>query len=153
PARRHARAAVPGAGAAGVAGRAGGARMTAALGPVTDYLPHRPPMLLIDDIVEWSELRAVCRATIRADCVFAIDGAVHPAAMIEYVAQVCAIYAGVRSARSGDPQQVGFIMACREAAFDVDRFAVGDELTITATKMFGQKQLALFTGTVARGDA
>jgi len=128
--------------------------MTAgALGPVVDYLPHRPPMLLIDDIVEWSEHQAVCRATIHPDCVFAIDGAVHPAAMIEFVAQVCAIYVGVRSARSGAPQQVGFLMACREAAFDVDRFAVGDELTITATKVFGQKQLAAFTGTVARGGA
>ena len=70
----------------------------AALGPVADYLPHRPPMLLIDDLVEWSELRAVCRTVIRPDCVFAIDGAVHPAAMIEFVAQVCAIYVGVRSA-------------------------------------------------------
>jgi predicted hotdog family 3-hydroxylacyl-ACP dehydratase len=125
----------------------------AALGPVADYLPHRPPMLLIDDIVEWSELRAVCRTVIRPDCVFAIDGAVNPAAMIEFVAQVCAIYVGVRSARSGDPPQVGFIMACREVDFAVDRFAVGDELTITADKTFGQKQLAAFTGTVHRGDA
>lgn len=125
----------------------------AALGPVADYLPHRPPMLLIDDIVEWSDLRAVCRTRIRPDCVFAIDGAVHPSAMIEFVAQVCAIYVGVRSARSGDPPQVGFIMACREVDFAVDRFAVGDELTITADKTFGQKQLAAFTGTVHRGGA
>jgi len=124
-----------------------------ALGPVADYLPHRPPMLLIDDIVEWSELRAVCRTVIRPDCVFAIAGAVHPAAMIEFVAQVCAIYVGVRSARSGDRPQVGFIMACREVDFAVDRFAVGDELTITADKTFGQKQLAAFTGTVHRGGA
>lgn len=125
----------------------------AALGPVADYLPHRPPMLLIDDIVEWSELRAVCRTQIRPDCVFAIDGAVHPSAMIEFVAQVCAIYVGVRSARSGDPPQIGFIMACREIDFAVDRFAVGDELTITADKTFGQKRLAAFTGTVHRGGA
>jgi predicted hotdog family 3-hydroxylacyl-ACP dehydratase len=128
--------------------------MTAgAFGPIADYLPHRPPMLLIDEIVEWSEQRAVCRTTIHPDCVFAIDGAVHPAAMIEFVAQVCAIYVGVRSARAGDPPQVGFIMACREVDFGVERFAVGDELTITATKVFGQKQLAAFTGTVARDGA
>ena len=122
-------------------------------GPAARYLPHQPPMLLIDDIVEVTEQRAVCRAMIRPDCVFAIDGAVNPAAMIEFVAQVCAIYVGVRSARLGDPPQVGFIMACREVDFEVERFAVGDELTITATKVFGQKQLAAFTGTVARGGA
>jgi predicted hotdog family 3-hydroxylacyl-ACP dehydratase len=125
----------------------------ATFAPVASYLPHRPPMLLIDDIVDWSEERAVCRATIHPDCVFAIDGVVHPAAMIEFVAQACAIYVGVRSSRSGDPPQIGFIMACRDVQFEVDRFAVGDELTITATKVFGQKQLAAFTGTVARGGA
>ncbi len=125
----------------------------AAPGPVTDYLPHRPPMLLIDDIVEVTELGAVCRTTIHPGCVFAIDGLVHPSAMIEFVAQTCAIYVGVRGARDGDPPRLGLIMACREVTFAIDSFAVGDELTITATKVFGQKQLAAFTGTVHRGEA
>ncbi|TMQ09296.1 MAG: hypothetical protein E6J91_30725 [Deltaproteobacteria bacterium] len=122
-------------------------------GPVADYLPHRPPMLLIDTIVEVTEQRAVCRATIRPDCVFAIDGVVHPSAMIEFVAQACALYVGVVDARAGDPPRLGLIVACREVSFDVDGFAVGDELTIVASKVFGQDQLAAFTGTVTRGDA
>jgi predicted hotdog family 3-hydroxylacyl-ACP dehydratase len=122
-------------------------------GPVADYLPHRPPMLLIDEIVEVTEHRAVCRTTIHPDCVFAIDGAVHPSAMIELVAQVCAIYVGVRSARDGDPPRLGVITACREISFAVDSFAVGDALTITVNKTFGQKQLAAFTCVVNRGDA
>ncbi len=122
-------------------------------GPAAGYLPHQPPMLLIDDIVEVTEHRAVCRATIHPDCVFAIDGAVHPAAMIEFVAQACAIYAGAMSARDGGPPRLGLIMACREAAFAVDAFAIGDELTIVAEKAFGGNQMASFTGTVSRGDA
>jgi predicted hotdog family 3-hydroxylacyl-ACP dehydratase len=123
-----------------------------AFGPVADYLPHRPPMLLIDDIVELTDHRAVCRTTIHPDCVFAIDGLVHPSAMIELVAQACAIYAGARSVRDGDPPRLGLIMACREISFAVDSFAVGDDLTIVASKVFGQNQLAAFIGTVARGD-
>lgn len=122
-------------------------------GPVTGYLPHRPPMLLIDDIVEVTDQRAVCRATIHPDCVFAIDGVVHPSAMIEFVAQACAIQVGVESARAGDPPRLGLIMSCREISFDVDSFAVGNELTIVANKVFGQKQLAAFIGTVTRGEA
>jgi len=122
-------------------------------GPVADYLPHRPPMLLIDDIVEVSDLRAVCRTTIHPDCVFAVHGVVHPSAMIEIVAQACAIYVGVLSARDGDPPRTGLIMSCREISFAVDSFAVGDELTITANKVFGQHQLAAFTGTVVRDGA
>jgi len=124
-----------------------------AFGPVTDYLPHRPPMLLIDHIVEVTEPGAVCRTTVRPDCVFAIDGLVHPSAMIEFAAQACAIYVGVRDRRDATPPRLGLIMACREIAFAVDSFAVGDELTIAVTKVFGQHQVAAFTATVSCRDA
>jgi predicted hotdog family 3-hydroxylacyl-ACP dehydratase len=110
-------------------------------------------MLLIDDIVEVTDDRAVCRTTLHPDCVFAIGGIVHPSAMIELVAQVCAIHAGVVSARDGAPPRLGMIAACREIAFAVDQLAVGDELTIVASKVFAQDRLAAFTGTVTRGDA
>jgi predicted hotdog family 3-hydroxylacyl-ACP dehydratase len=120
-------------------------------GPIAGYLPHQPPMRLLDDIIEITEARAVCRATIRPDCVFAIDGRVHPAAMIEYVAQACAVYAGAVSAQSGGGPRLGMIMACREVDFAVDAFAVGDELTIAAQKVFAGSQMAAFTGTVLRG--
>lgn len=122
------------------------------LGPIAGYLPHQPPMRLLDDIVEVTDNCAVCRATIRPDCVFAVDGRVHPTAMIEYVAQACAVYAAVVSAKDGGGPRLGLIMACREAEFAVDAFAVGDELTIVASKAFGGNQMASFTGTVSRGD-
>jgi predicted hotdog family 3-hydroxylacyl-ACP dehydratase len=122
----------------------------AALGPAADYLPHRPPMLLIDDIVDITDDRIVCRTTIHPDCVFAIDRRVHASAMIEFVAQVSAIFAGVLSARDGGPPRLGMIVGCREITFAVDSFAVGDELTIAATKIFGEHQLAAFTATVSR---
>lgn len=121
-------------------------------GPVAGYLPHRPPMLLIDEIVEVTEIRAVCRTTIHPDCVFAIDGHVHPSALIEFVAQVCAIGVGVQAARYGDPPRTGVILACREISFGVADLAVGDPLTIVSNKVFGQKQMAAFVCTVHRGD-
>ena len=121
-------------------------------GPVTDYLPHRPPMLLIDDIVEVTDQRAVCRATIHPDCVFAIDGVVHSSAMIEFVAQACAIHLGVRSARDGEPARLGLIASCREVSLDVDHVAVGDELTIVAERVIGRTQVAAFIATVTRGE-
>jgi predicted hotdog family 3-hydroxylacyl-ACP dehydratase len=122
----------------------------AELGPVADYVPHRPPMLLIDDIVDITDEGIVCRTTIHPDCVFAIDGRVHPSAMIEFVAQTSAIFAGVLSARDGGPPRLGVIVGCREITFAVGSFAVGDELTIVSTKIFGEHQLAAFTATVSR---
>ena len=119
-------------------------------GPASDYLPHRPPMVLIDDVVEITDIQGTCRTVIKPDCVFALDGLVHPTAMIEFVAQVCAISVGATAARSGDPPRLGLIMGCREITFDVDTYAVGDVLTIVVTKIFGQSQVAAFTGTVHR---
>jgi predicted hotdog family 3-hydroxylacyl-ACP dehydratase len=124
--------------------------MSGPFGPVADYLPHRPPMLLIDRIDEVTADRAVCTTTLHPDCVFAVDGFVHASAMIELVAQVCAIYVGVRGQLDGDPPRLGFIVGCREVDLAVDRFAVGDTLTITARKILGQDQLAAFHGTVSR---
>jgi predicted hotdog family 3-hydroxylacyl-ACP dehydratase len=125
--------------------------MTPAFRSVADYIPHRPPMLLIDDIVDATTDSVVCRATIHPGCVFARDGIVHPSAMIELVAQACAIWAGVTDARDGHPPRVGMIAGCREISFTADSFAVGDELTIAATRIFGEDQVAVFTGTVTRG--
>jgi len=124
--------------------------MSNAFGPITDYLPHRPPMLLIDHIDEISSHSTVCRTTIRPDCVFVRDGAVHPSAMIEFVAQVCAIGATGTTGRSGEPPRMGVIVGCREISFTVDRFVVGDELTIAVSKIIGEEQLAVFNGTVSR---
>lgn len=124
--------------------------MSGALGPVARYLPHRPPMLLIDEIVEVTSDTAICRTTLRPDCVFARGASVHPSAMIEIVAQVCAICVGVIGERDGDPPRLGFIVGCREVTFAIDQFSVGDELTVAATKILGEDQLAAFHGTVTR---
>ncbi len=121
------------------------------LGPITSYLPHRPPMLLIDELVEvTADKTIVCRATIKPDCVFARDGIVHPSAMIEFVAQACALLAGVTASARGGAIQVGLILGCREVAFAVDHFSVGDALEIAAQKTFGGTQLASFAGQVSR---
>ncbi|HET9989016.1 MAG TPA: hypothetical protein VFQ65_10850 [Kofleriaceae bacterium] len=119
--------------------------------PIEDYLPHRPPMLLIDELVEVSDVRAVVRATIKPDCVFARDGIVHPAAMIEFMAQCCAIMSAVRPSDKGP--RLGFMISCREVDLLVDSFAVGDKLELTADKIHGQEPLAVFGCTVVRDGA
>ena len=107
-------------------------------------------MLMIDRIDDVTNHDAICTATIKPDCVFVQDGVVHPSAMIEFVAQACAIAAGVDASRTGGPPKLGFIVGCREIAFAVDHFSVGDELTIVVKKIIGGDQLAVFNGTVSR---
>ena len=116
---------------------------------VADYLPHRPPMLLVDRIDEVTADHVVCSSTIAPDWVFVRDGVVHASAMLELVAQACAIHAGTRA--GGGTPRAGMLVACREATLHVETLAVGDELTITATRLPGAPPLTTFDGTVRRG--
>lgn len=110
------------------------------------YLPHRPPMLLLDELVEHGATRAVCRARIKPDCVFATAGVVHPAALIEFMAQCCATLMGVGDA----PPQPGMIVSCREIDFFSDEIRVGDQLELVAERLAGAAPLATFACKVAR---
>jgi predicted hotdog family 3-hydroxylacyl-ACP dehydratase len=120
--------------------------------PVADYVPHRPPVLMIEEIVEVTPKRSVCRMTIRPDCVFAIDGQVHPAALIELAAQAFAVGVGVNAKRKGDPVGRGFVLGGRECTFEVDSLGVGDRLEFRCTRLFGEV-LGVFTCDVYRDGA
>lgn len=119
--------------------------------PITELIPHRPPMVLLDEVIACEPGRVTCRATLQPDCVFAVDGFVHPAALIELVAQACAAYVRLLPGDGDGPPRLGLIMGSREASFEVDRLAVGEVLTVVAQKQYGESQLASFVGTVTRG--
>lgn len=122
--------------------------MKEVFGPIESYIPHRRPMLVVDEIIDVTEVSIECRATIRPDNIFLKDGVVNPIAMIEFVAQACAILIGIRADKKPSGPRLGFIVGCREVAFSVDEFHIGDVLTVTGLKVHGQENLGGFTGAV-----
>ncbi len=114
------------------------------LPPVAELLPHAPPMVLIDELVEAAEGRVAARVTLRPDSPFVEDGRVPAIVAIEYMAQTIGAYAGLRARAAGGPPRIGFLLGTRELSLDVDAFAVGDELTIEARHVFGDEQLGSF---------
>lgn len=125
--------------------------MSAPFPPITELIPHRPPMVLLDEVIACEPGCVTARATLQPDCVFAVEGFVHPAALLELVAQACAAYVKLLPGDGGAAPRLGLIMGSREASFEVARLAVGDVLTITVRKQYGESQLASFVGTVVRG--
>ena len=124
--------------------------MKEVFGPIESYVPHRRPMLVVDEIIEVTDISIECRATIRPDNIFVQNGVVNPIAMIEFVAQACAILIGIRAEAKPSGPRLGFIVGCREVTFSVDEFHVGDELTLVGTKVHGQEHLGGFTGSVIK---
>ncbi len=120
------------------------------LPPVAELLPHAPPMILIDEVVEAAEGRIAARVTLRPASPFVEDGRVPAIVAIEYMAQTIGAYAGLRARAAGGAPKIGFLLGTRELALEVDAFAVGDELRIEALHVWGDEQIGSFRCEVLR---
>ena len=127
--------------------------MTARLPDLVQLLPHRPPMLLLDELVEANATSAVAHVAITEKSLFLVDGGVPAIVMIEYMAQTIAAYVGMRDVVEGRPVQVGFLVACRQASFDVDQVVPGDELRVEARLQWSSDKVGQFECNVQRQGA
>ncbi len=117
-----------------------------------DLLPHAPPLVLLDDLVECGDGTITCGLTVRGDGLFDTDGAVPAWIGIEYMAQAVAAYSGVQRQRSGDAVRVGFLLGTRRFVTSVPAFPVGQRLLVRAEKLIeGSNGMASFACTVS-GD-
>lgn len=109
---------------------------------VTELIPHRAPMALIDEIVdidlEEKELTAaiVIRGEWTGNWV-----------AIEYMAQTSAALAGAydRSERPDDPARPGFLLGTRRLTLDLETFEVGARYLVKARCEFRDAEAASFS--------
>ena len=119
--------------------------------PLQDFLPHRPPMLLIDELVHCDEHAVTCTATVRVGAPFVVDGRVPALLSLELFAQtVAALHAYLHRDRPPNGQH-GKLLGTRELELAVDHFHVGDALTITGHELWHDEQLAQFRCELHRG--
>jgi predicted hotdog family 3-hydroxylacyl-ACP dehydratase len=118
--------------------------------PVAELLPHAPPMILIDEVVEATEGLIVARVTLRPTSFFVEGDRVPAIVAIEYMAQTVGAYAGLRARAAGNAPKIGFLLGSRELTLDVDAFAVGDELRIEARHVWGDERIGSFQCEVLR---
>jgi len=118
--------------------------------PIAELLPHRPPMLWIDEVVYLEGNEICCRLCIRREHVFVTDARVEPLTAIEWMAQTVGAMIGLRDRDSSQLPRPGYLIAVPEASFHVDEFRVGDELSIIARCAFGDDKLASFECRVER---
>ena len=118
--------------------------------PVAELLPHRPPMILIDEILEITDTAVRARVVLTDQSPFVEDGAVSSLVSIEYMAQSIAAFAGASRRQRGEPVIRGYLIACREMTMVVDALAVGDELEVVATQIWHDEKLGNFDCSVTR---
>ena len=61
---------------------------------ILELLPQRPPFVMVDHLVDFSETQTTCCLTVRPDNVFFENGCLQPAGLVEHIAQTCAARLG-----------------------------------------------------------
>lgn len=113
--------------------------------PVADLLPHGPPMVLLDAVIDDAAGSLTTGLTIRADSRFVSVGVGVPAHVgIEYMAQTCGAFAGLEAWRDGQPVRLGFLLGTRRYQCSVAWLPVGWRLTVTADLVFREGQMGVF---------
>jgi predicted hotdog family 3-hydroxylacyl-ACP dehydratase len=104
-------------------------------------LPHRPPMVLLDEVVDYGDDFAIGRVFVTPRSPFfdrAMDGV--PAWVgIEYMAQTMAIWAADQQLRVGRPVNVAFLLGARRYRSNVPSFPNGAVLTVRSDTLFNDE--------------
>ena len=112
--------------------------------PIEELMPHRDPMLWVDEVVAREEEAVHCRLTLRDSHVFVHEGSVEPVVAIEFMAQAIAALVGLRDRQKNENIRPGYLIAIPEARFEVDTFSVGQTLDLHVKRVWGDDELASF---------
>jgi predicted hotdog family 3-hydroxylacyl-ACP dehydratase len=122
--------------------------------PLEELIPHAGPMLLLDQLCDWSEGSARCTLTVRERAPFvSMAGEVESAVTIEYMAQAVAACLGYEALRGGGSVRVGMIIASKRFVAHGDKLRVGDALVIDVKRVRGNELLSHFDCWVRSSDA
>lgn len=94
---------------------------------ITEYIPHRKPFILVDDIIESNNLSAKTSYTIRENSLFVRDGFFTEPGLVENMAQAVAANAGYQAISEKRDVTIGYIGALKNLIIN-SLPAVGDTL-------------------------
>ncbi len=124
--------------------------MNIAFPPPERLIDHRSVMSFVDGIESCDEALARCRATIRADNPFLVDGRLPNWVLIEYIAQSVAMFAGYRRSIEGAPHRHGLLLGCRSMTLADVVLEVGDRIETEVEEVVRLDDFGRFNGTARR---
>jgi len=119
---------------------------------VSELIPHKPPMLMIDNLLEINERASVSEMTVRDDMLF-VDGSgkLAEASYPEIISQAVAAQEGFRRFGGKNPLVEGFLLGIKN--FEIlGESRVGDDLRISLQKKTRFGDFGILSGEIFRGD-
>ncbi len=118
------------------------------------FLPHRPPMIWIDEVGSSSADGGTCFVTLKREGLYFSEGVLRPTSLIEFLAQGFGYVAAAHKVRCGFSNvpavQKAFLVAVTQAHFhDLSGAKPGTRLTVTLSDVKQIGPIQLFKGTVS----
>lgn len=133
---------------------------------VTTLLPHRPPILLVESVVEERDDGVVCRGRVPEGGPLARGGVAPVVLALELAAQTAAVHAALASRRDGAPgadpsaspmsargePAIGLLASIGDACFAVPELPAGAPLLASVTAAGSMPPLTLYRVRVVAED-
>lgn len=119
---------------------------------ITELVPHAPPMLALEELLDADDDRARARLTVREEAWFVVDGRMDAVCSLELIAQAVAASIGLQGYRAGEDVRVGMVVACRSLTLEVPAVPVGADLVVTVHRVRGTEWMSNYEGDVATAD-
>jgi predicted hotdog family 3-hydroxylacyl-ACP dehydratase len=100
--------------------------------PITELVPHRASMLLVERVLAQDPERVRVETTVRRGAVFAIDEGWPSWVGVELMAQAVSTWGGLRARAAGEPVPLGFLLGTRRYRSSKPSFPFGTSLQIEA---------------------
>ncbi len=118
---------------------------------ITEYLPQRQPVVMIDSLLEADEKRTVSSLKILSDNIFCNNGFFSESGLVENIAQTAAAGVGYICKKEGRTVPVGFIASIRD--LNVARLPEQQSVLITETVNVDEIMgVSIVRGTVKCGE-
>lgn len=121
--------------------------------PIEDVLPHDHPMILIDQLISYSQISACTLVKIGPKANFYNEKrhSVPSYVGLEYMAQTIAAYANAIKLDCGGTVALGFLVSARTFKTKVSEFESGAELSTSVERLFKEENgLSVFDCTISQ---
>lgn len=107
----------------------------------SQLLPHRAPMLLLDEVVDYGAEHASTRIVITtASPLYDVElGGVPAWVGIEYMAQTIGVWAGAQRLAHGKAVTIGFLLSARRYESSDALFPLGSELNVRVDMLYSEE--------------
>jgi predicted hotdog family 3-hydroxylacyl-ACP dehydratase len=111
---------------------------------MADLLPHAGTAILLDEVVASTDTGLSAGVTIHPGSAFHQDNGVPVHVGIEYMAQACGAFSGVRALRTGEAPRMGFLLGTRRYLATRAWFTDSERLVVAVDLVYSDDEVGVF---------